>query len=129
MMGRKVVVHDMRDTVDIDATRRNIGRNKDTDFTLAEFIERAQTLVLGAIGVNSPRGDAGLLETSGDTICSMFRPRKNENHIHPLILKQMKQEPGLEVLRYLIDRLGHRIRGIGPATDLDGLGFMKKLTG
>jgi hypothetical protein len=70
-----------------------------------------------------------LLETPGDTIGSMFCPCKDEDHVHPLILKQMQQEPGLEMLRYVINQLGHRIRGIRPATDLDGLGFMKKLTG
>src|SRR5215813_2802286 len=52
---RKVVVHDVRDAIDVDAASRNIGGDEHAIVSLLKSAERLVTLILAAIAVNGGR--------------------------------------------------------------------------
>ena len=81
MVRWEVIVHDMSDPVDVDAARGDIRGHKNTDLSIAEFIEGAEALVLGAIGMDGSRCDTGLLETPGNAVGSMLGAGENEHHV------------------------------------------------
>ena len=86
MVRREVVVHDMRNTVDVDATRGDVGSHEDTDLALAEFIKGTQALVLRSIGVNRPRRDTRLLKASGDAVGPVLGPSEDKHLIERAVL-------------------------------------------
>ncbi len=49
---RKVEIDDVRDAVDVDTARGDVGRNQDPDFAVLESLQGTLTLALGAIGVD-----------------------------------------------------------------------------
>jgi hypothetical protein len=49
MVWREVVVHHVGAAIHIDTTSGDICSHKHADLSLAEFIERAESLVLGAV--------------------------------------------------------------------------------
>ncbi len=64
----KVVVDDMRDVIDIEAARGNIGRDQNGRATAAERIKRARASVLRFIAVNGIRVNARSLELARKAI-------------------------------------------------------------
>src|SRR5215471_17732199 len=52
----KIEVHDMRDTVDVDAAGGDVCGNQNTDFAAAKGSQRAFALVLRFVAVNGARG-------------------------------------------------------------------------
>jgi hypothetical protein len=93
----------MGDAVHIDAARGDVGGHKHADLPLAEFIQRAETLVLGAVGVDGTGGNACLLQTARDPVGTVLGPGEDENHVQLIMLQKMKKEPRLQVLGDLVD--------------------------
>src|SRR5436309_4716251 len=61
MLG-KIIVHDVRYAVHIDAACRDISGHQNADRAALEIFERAQALVLRTVGVQCGRANALLLE-------------------------------------------------------------------
>ena len=57
-MTGKVVIDHVGDAFHIDSARSDIGRDKDADTARLKILEGAETLVLGAVGVESRAGDS-----------------------------------------------------------------------
>ena len=56
---REVEIDDVRDAVDVDATRGDVSRDQDPDFAVLESLQGTLTLALGAIGVDGGATDTG----------------------------------------------------------------------
>src|SRR6202011_2963334 len=63
---RKIVVHHMRDSIHVNATRGDIGGDKDTDGAGLEILQRAEPLVLRTIRMNGTRFDSTAFQTPRD---------------------------------------------------------------
>jgi hypothetical protein len=65
---RQFKIDDMADAVDVDAARRNIGRNQRTRLSASEGGQCALTLALALIAMNGGSIDARLVEGAGDAV-------------------------------------------------------------
>jgi len=64
-VSRRVVVHDARDPVDVDTTRRDIGGDEHVDLAVGERFERALALTLRAVAVDRGGAHPALLQLLG----------------------------------------------------------------
>src|SRR4030095_14712635 len=71
---REIVIHDMRDSIHIDAARGDVGGDEHTDRAGFEILQRAQPLVLRAIGMDSSRLDPASFETASDLVGAVLGP-------------------------------------------------------
>src|SRR4051812_33557444 len=81
----KIVVHDVGNTVHINAAGGNVGGDKDANVTAFKIFEGTQPLILRTIRVKSGSADAVLFETAREFIGPMLRARKDEHHIEAAI--------------------------------------------
>src|SRR6267143_4379440 len=88
---RKIVIHHVRDPIHIDAARGDVGGDEDTDGAGFEILQRAEPLVLRAIGMNRSRFNSAAFETASDLVGATLSPGKNENSVELLIAQEMKQ--------------------------------------
>jgi hypothetical protein len=88
---RKIVVHHMRDSIHVNATRGDVGRDEDTDGAGLEILQRAHQLVLRTIGMNGARFDSTAFQTACDPVGSVFCARENEHGIELWVSQKMKQ--------------------------------------
>ena len=96
---REIVIHHVRNSIDVDTARSNVGRDQNADGAGLEIFQRAQPLILRSIRMNRARRDPAGLELARDLIGAALGPGKNENGIELRIGKQMQQERGLQVRR------------------------------
>jgi hypothetical protein len=78
---RKIVVHHVRNPIHIDAARGNVSGDQDTDRAGFEVLQRAEALVLRAIGMDGFRFDSTAFKTAGNAVGPVFCACKNENGI------------------------------------------------
>ena len=78
---REIVIHHVRNPIDVDATSGDVGRDQNADGSGLEILQRAQPLILRSIRMDRSRRDPCTLELPSDPIRAMFRPGKNENGI------------------------------------------------
>ena len=77
----EIEVHDMGDTVDIDASRDDVGGDENLDFSVFEILERLEPLFLGAAGVKLRDFHPGELEKIGELIRAIFHPNKYQHSL------------------------------------------------
>src|ERR1700677_1436485 len=70
---RQVVVDDVRNVLNIDAARRNVGGNQDAVLTVLKALQRCRTLRLAAVAVDHIRIVAKLLQLLADAVSAMLR--------------------------------------------------------
>ena len=75
----KIEIHNVRNAVHVNPSRRNIGRDEHADLSRFEGLQGIQTLVLGTIGMEGCRRDPGSSQTFRDSVGTMFCPRENEH--------------------------------------------------
>ena len=88
---REIVVHHVRDPIHIDTARGDVGGDEDTDGAGFEILQRAEPLVLRAIGMDGSRFNSTAFETARDLVGATLSPGKNENSVELLIAQEMKQ--------------------------------------
>ena len=81
----------MRDPIHIDAARSDVGGDEDTDRAGFEILQRAEPLVLRAIGMDRARFDSAAFETASDLVGAALGPGENKNSVELLIAQEMKQ--------------------------------------
>jgi len=128
-MHREVEVHDVRDTLDVDAARGDVGRDEHARAPALERLQRLGALALAAVRVNRRRDDAGVLQLARDLVGAVFRAREDEHEVERLVAEQVDQQIDLAALRNGIEELRDRFRGIRAAPDLDGLRRAEELGG
>ncbi|CAG4908924.1 unnamed protein product [Acidocella sp. C78] len=94
---RQLEIHHMRDIVDIDAARGDIGRDEHTDAAGAEQIERALALALALVAVDRGGADAGILEMAGDLVGAVLGAGEDDGALD----RDIGQQPGELVLLFL----------------------------
>ena len=106
---RKLVVDDMGDAVDIDASGCDIRRHQHPGLTVAEPLERTLSRTLGFVAVDCLNGDATFAELVGDPVGAMLGAGE---HDHPRqrrithdIGEQGRLSGGGDVIEALFDAL------------------------
>ena len=116
---RKIVVHHVRDAVHVNAARRDVRRHQHPHHAFLEILQRAQPLVLRAVRVQRRTAHALLLQLPRQPVGGVLHPRENQHHVHLRVLQQMQQQRRLQMLRHFIEKLRHRLGGIGAPANLD----------
>src|SRR6267378_8402719 len=88
---RKIIVHHMRDPIHIDAEGGDVGGDEDTDGAGLEILQRAEPLVLRAIGMDRARLNSAAFETTSDLVGAALGPGENKNSVELRIAQEMKQ--------------------------------------
>src|ERR1700733_7690467 len=87
---RQIVVDDLRDFVDVNAARRDIGGDEDAETPLLESREGGGALRLRAVAVNRGGGEAFASEAQDETIGSALGAREHE--ATSLVLREQTAE-------------------------------------
>ncbi len=94
---RKIVIHNMRNSIDIDSARCNIGRHQHPHGARFEILQRSEPLILRTVRMDRSRLDSACFEPTRDAVGAMFRAGKDKNGIELRIGQQMKKQRGLQV--------------------------------
>src|SRR5208282_1433119 len=76
---RKIEIHDVRNPVHVNPSRRDIGCDEQADRSRFEGFQSIQALVLGTIRMEGCRCDLRSSQTPRDSVGAMFCPRENEH--------------------------------------------------
>jgi len=79
---RHIEVDYVAECLDVDAARRDVGRNENTILTVLESGQRRGALRLRAIPVNSLGLDAALHQLLGQTVSSVLGAREDQGLRH-----------------------------------------------
>ena len=89
---RKIVIHDMRNSIHVDSARRDIRRHEHPHDSGFEILQSAEPLILRAVRMDRSRLDSAALEPARDAVGAVFRASKDEDRVELRIGQQMKQE-------------------------------------
>ena len=109
----EVVIEDVADAIDIDASGGDIGCHEDLDLSLAKHGEGPVSLPLGLIAMNGNGVMASLFHNLLDPICPVFGAHKDDGLIDGIVGQQ--RHKGL----WLLTRINDHERLLD---SLDGLG-------
>ena len=112
-MFRHVVIDDVTDTGDVEAARRNIGRDHDFVFARLKSFQCFDPFTLGAVGMQNRDSMVGLLQFMRDAIGVHFCSAKNQNAVELRSLKQRHEQIEFLFGRDRINRVGD---GLGRRT-------------
>ena len=110
-LRREVEVDDVRDAVDVNAARSNVGGDQHAHLTGLESLECGQPLALRAIRMQRGGAYTGGFELAPDAIGAVLGSRKHQHRLQRRILQQVNQRRNPAHRRYFDDVLRHRIRG------------------
>lgn len=82
---REVVVDDVRDTLDVDTARRDVGRNEHARAAVLEGLQRGDALILRAIRVQRHSDDVARLQLARDLVRAMLRAREDEHRLEMIV--------------------------------------------
>src|SRR5256885_2056132 len=69
--------------------------------------------------MNRARLNSAALEAPRNPIRTMLRPRENQHRVETWIAKKVQEQRRFEMWTHFVDKLRHRLRGIGAATDFN----------
>ncbi|MCB9533683.1 MAG: hypothetical protein H6698_05120 [Myxococcales bacterium] len=123
---RELEVEDVRHVVDVEAARREVGRDQHADRAAAEAVERALARILRLVPMDRRRDDAVALEVLHEPVGAVLGPREHDRPLHRGLRQQLGDQPALVGLvdeqDALIDALdGRRLR-----RHLDAHGVVEK---
>jgi len=76
---RQLEIDDMRDALDIDAARSNVGGNEHSDIAGTKGRARTLALRLGLVAVDSDRRDTAVIQMANDAIYAMLGSGEDEH--------------------------------------------------
>ena len=88
-----VEVEDVRDAVDIETTRRDVGGDHDREMSALETAEGLLALSLCTIAVQTCDAMSGVRDLARQLIGAMFGAGKDEHRIGIGLLEQFQQQP------------------------------------
>ena len=110
---RQLVVDDVRQRLDVDATRGDVGRDEDRHAAVLEVGERADTLGLALVAVDGGRDDAVLRELERQPVRAMLGAREDERLVDPAARDEVAEELALPLAvdgdHELADEVGRRV--------------------
>ena len=126
---RKIVIHDMRNSVHVDPARRDVCGHEHPNGPGFEILQSAEPLILRAVGMDRSRLDSAALEPARDPIGAALRPGKNEDRVELRVGEQMEQKRGFQVRSHFVGKLRHRVRRVRAPADLNNFRRLLKLVG
>jgi hypothetical protein len=79
----KLEIDDMRDAVDVEAARRDVGCDEGArDAAAAKRVQRTFPLALALVAMNRASRDPAVVEMLGDLVGTAFRPCEDERPCH-----------------------------------------------
>ena len=98
----QIVVHDVRDSFDVNAARRNIGGDQHAVLAALESGERARALALRTAAMDTGDLHAVVVEFFCQTVGAVFGTRENEKRTF-LLLQHEIQEAEFPVLVHFVE--------------------------
>jgi hypothetical protein len=126
---RQLVVDDMRDLVDVDAARGDIGRDQNARESLAEAVERGLTLTLALVAMDREHTNAAMLECLANAIRATLRAREHDHTPHLRILEQSVEHLTLGARVHEHHALIDAIHGLACSSNLDAYRILENLGG
>src|SRR5438477_3041487 len=80
-LHREVVVHHVRNPIDIDAASGNVGRDQDPHRARLKIFQRPQPLILRTIRMDRARLNPAAFKTPRDLVRATFCPRENQHRV------------------------------------------------
>ncbi|VVE71164.1 hypothetical protein PPN31119_03838 [Pandoraea pnomenusa] len=116
---RQVEVHHVRQLVDVDPARGDVGGDQHLERAALELGQRARAGALALVAVDRQRRNAALRELFGQAVGTVLGAREHE-HLEPVVLahemlEQFALAIAIDRVDFLLDRLGRRVA----ARDLD----------
>jgi len=109
---REIEVDDMREAVDVDAARGDVGRHEDAARTVTEAVHRLVARVLRLVSVDGRGRDARLLKVAHEAVGAVLGAREDERALHLGVLEKVHKERRLLLVltevELLLDALGRR---------------------
>ena len=111
------VVHDLRQLLDIQTTRRDVRRDQHAHFAVLEAGQCLGTRILALVAVNRRSTDAGLLELGRQTVGTVLGTGEDQ-HLVPVflddqVLEQRRLVALLHGVDMLLDLLGRGVARAG----------------
>ena len=102
---RDVEIHDVRDPLDVDAARRDVGGDQHRILPATKRLERGDAVLLAAVGVDAGRADAAARDGACEAVGVDLALHEHEYRTHALALEERGEERRLAHLRDRIDAL------------------------
>ena len=90
-VDREIEVHHLRDAVDVDAARDDVGGDEDLDLAVLEILERLEPLFLRAAGVQFGDFHPGGLEEFREPVRAVLHPHEDEDAGEPRLPEEFQQ--------------------------------------
>ena len=116
----------MRDVVDVDAARGDIGCNQHARRALAEAFKRCLPRALALVAVDGVRGDTDQRQVARDAIGATLGAREDDDALQRWILQQSRQCSALMAVLDEVDALFDAIDGLAGVGDLDANGVVQQ---
>src|SRR6185503_1158744 len=89
---RQLVVHDMRQAVDVETACGDLRRDEDGRAALLEVVERADALALRLVAVDGNRVDAVVGQLLGEAVRAVLRAGEHEGPVDPAAANEVAQQ-------------------------------------
>ena len=126
---RQLVVHDVRQLLDVEPASRDVGRDEDGDAPGLEVAEGAHALALALVAVDRGGADAVLGELLGEAVRAVLGPREHQRLVDPAGRDEVREQLALALAvdrdDDLLDELGRRV----PRRDLDARRLVEQARG
>ncbi len=102
---RHVEVDDVAERLDVDAARRDVGRDENRISPALEAGERLRALALRPVAVNPLGLHALMRQIIRELVGAVLGPREHQRLPEDVAAEQLEQQRRLEILRYGVGRL------------------------
>ena len=110
---RQFVIHHIRQLIDVDAARRDVGRDQHLQRASFKFAQRFHARALALVAVNGHRRDARFFELLSKAISAVFGTRKDERLRPVTRFHKVNEELGFVRFIHAYHRLlDHLNRGV-----------------
>ena len=115
----QLVIHDVRQLIDIDTARRDVSRAQHLQAAALEFSQRPRARALALVAVNGQRSDAVLVQLFGQPVGTVLGAHKHQ-HLLPLVfLDQIREQFAFTVAIHRVHLLANDLDGGIAACHLD----------
>src|SRR5690606_31286732 len=126
---RQFEVHHLRQLVDVQTARGDVGRDQHRQLAVLEIAERTRARRLALVAVDCGRRDAVLLQILGELVGAVLGPREHQ-HLFPAVLAdQPRQQLALLLLTDHIHRLVDQLGSGVAARHLDAARVVQQTIG
>lgn len=94
-MHWKIVIHDMRNSIDVDSAGCDISRHQHAHSSGFEVLQSTESLILRAVRMDRSRFDSTAFEAACNAVGAVLGAGENKNGVELRIGQEMKQERGL----------------------------------